>query len=200
MAYHGYIPFIKKTILDLENPKILEVGLDKGMTTVPLVVFLTRTRESYEFVGIDILFQEHLKIIFQNIEIGKQQKIKFYEDSSLNVIPKLVEKSEVFDIVLLDGDHNYYTVSKELEYLENLVSEKGIVIIDDYNGRWANKDLWYSEREGYENSTSATKRIETEKHGVKSAVDEFLERNLNWESFDLMSGEPVILRRKQNKA
>ena len=199
MAYHGYIPVVKNRILQLKNPRILEVGLDKGMTTVPLIAFLTRAKESYTFVGIDVLLQEHLKIILQHIDNSQNQKILLYEESSLSVLPKLVEASQKFDVVLLDGDHNYYTVSNELQYLENIVDENGIVIIDDYAGRWSNSDLWYSEKEGYENSSSATKKIDTEKHGVKPAVDEFLENNPNWKSTVLMSGEPIVLFRHRHE-
>lgn len=197
MAYHGYIPFIKQTLLKLDNPKVLEVGLDKGVTTIPVVVFLTRTKQSFEFVGVDILVQEPLFITLNNIDVLKTQKMSLYQNNSLDILPKLVENSLKFDVVLLDGDHNYFTVSKELQYLDQLVSDNGIVIIDDYHGRWSEKDLWYAERDGYEKVEIATKKIETEKQGVKPAVDDFLSDNPQWETFTLMNGEPIVLRRKQ---
>jgi predicted O-methyltransferase YrrM len=154
--------------------------------------------ENFEFVGVDVLVQESLLIILNNIDVLPSQKMIIHQDSSLNALPKLTESSKKFDVVLLDGDHNYYTVSRELEYLDSLTNENSIVLIDDYHGRWSEKDLWYSEKEGYESADKATKRIDTEKHGVKPAVDDFLMKNSNWELLTPIPGEPVMLRRKKD--
>lgn len=198
MAYHGYIPPIKQFLSQIPNPKVLEVGLCKGITTVPLFVFMSRFHENFEFIGIDVLLQESLLVMINNIDVSSTQKLILHQDSSLNVLPKLTETSKKFDVVLLDGDHNYYTVSKELEYLDLLTNENSLVLIDDYHGRWSEKDLWYSEKEGYESANNATKRIDTEKRGVKSAVDDFLIKNSNWELSTPIKGEPVMLTRKKD--
>ena len=198
MAYHGYIPPIKQFLSQIPNPKVLEVGLCKGITTVPLFVFMSRFHENFEFIGVDVLLQESLLITLNNIDFLPNQKVIFHQDSSLNVLPKLTETSKKFDVVLLDGDHNYYTVSKELEYLDSLTNENSIVLIDDYHGRWSEKDLWYSEKQGYESANNATKRVDTEKYGVKPAVDDFLMKNSNWELSTPIKGEPVMLTRKKD--
>jgi predicted O-methyltransferase YrrM len=198
MAYHGYIPNIKQFLSKISNPKVLEVGLCKGITTIPLVVFMSRFHESFEFTGVDVLLQESLLVMLRNIDVSSTQRLFLYQDSSLNVLPKLTETSKKFDVVLLDGDHNYYTVSKELQYLDLLTSDDSLILIDDYHGRWSEKDLWYSEKEGYESADKATKRIDTEKRGVKPAVDDFLMKNSNWELLTPIPGEPVMLRRKKD--
>jgi hypothetical protein len=138
-------------------------------------------------------------ITAKNIDISQNQKVTLYQDSSLNVFPKLVESSIKFNVILLDGDHNYYTVKKELEYLDSLTQNSSLVIIDDYHGRWAEKDLWYSTREGYESVKNATLPVDTDKHGVKPAVDDFLTSNNLWESSVLIQGEPIVLRRRQRE-
>jgi predicted O-methyltransferase YrrM len=198
MAYHGYIPSIKQFLSQIQSPKVLEIGLCKGITTIPLLAFMSRMHENFEFVGVDVLVQESLLIILNNIDVLPSQKMIIHQDSSLNALPKLTESSKKFDVVLLDGDHNYYTVSRELEYLDSLTNQNSIVLIDDYHGRWSEKDLWYSEKEGYESADKATKRIDTEKHGVKPAVDDFLMKNSNWELLTPIPGEPVMLRRKKD--
>ena len=38
-----------------------------------------------------------------------------------------------FDIVFLDGDHNYFTVYNELHLLQNLLHPRSVIICDDYN-------------------------------------------------------------------
>jgi predicted O-methyltransferase YrrM len=198
MAYHGYIPSIKQFLSQIQSPKVLEIGLCKGITTIPLLAFMSRMHENFEFVGVDVLVQESLLIILNNIDVLPSQKMIIHQDSSLNALPKLTESSKKFDVVLLDGDHNYYTVSRELEYLDSLTNENSIVLIDDYHGRWSERDLWYAEKEGYESADKATKRIDTEKHGVKPAVDDFLMKNSNWELLTPIPGEPVLLRRKKD--
>ena len=198
MAYHGYIPSIKQFLSQIQSPKVLEIGLCKGITTIPLLAFMSRMHENFEFVGVDVLVQESLLIILNNIDVLPSQKMIIHQDSSLNALPKLTESSKKFDVVLLDGDHNYYTVSRELEYLDSLTNENSIVLIDDYHGRWSERDLWYAEKEGYESVDRATKRIDTEKHGVKPAVDDFLMKNSKWELSTPINGEPVLLRRKKD--
>jgi hypothetical protein len=41
-----------------------------------------------------------------------------------------------------------------------------------------------------------TKPVETEKHGVKPAVDEWLMQNPSWQKIKPMDGEPIVLRRQ----
>lgn len=128
-----------------------------------------------------------------NLDLQPKQSAYLINSNSLEVLPKIVDQGMKFDIVLLDGDHNYHTVSSELKLLEKLVYDHSIILIDDYDGRWSERDLWYTERPGYEQVTSATVKVDTEKHGVKPAVDEWLTSNPEWKLLKLMQGEPVLL-------
>ena len=176
-------------------PRVLEVGIDAGTSLIPLLVFLTRTREEFYVVGVDIKVREQLAITLNNIDVSDKQNLHLVEANSLDVMPKLIESNMKFDLLLLDGDHNYHTVSKELQYLDALLEEGGMAIIDDYEGRWAEKDLWYAERDGYQDVKIATQKIDTEKHGVKTAVDEFLEGTAKWTTSRPIGGEPIVLTR-----
>ena len=193
MAYHGYIPFIKSFLSNIKSPKVLEIGLDTGATTIPVVVFMSRFHEKYQFTGIDIRLQDSLKVMLKNIDLNVKQELRIMQSNSLEALPNMSKSNERFDLVLLDGDHNYYTVVKELEYLNEMVSDGGIIIVDDYHGRWSEKDMWYSERQECSEIDISTKKVETEKRGVKPAVDEFLAKNSQWSSRVLMTGEPIIL-------
>lgn len=197
MAYHGYIPYMKTYLAGVQSPKVLEIGLDKGMTTIPLIVFLSRVHKTFEFVGIDVLLQDSLVITLNNVDYFEGQKVYLNQSNSLDTLPSIRKENRKFDLILIDGDHNYYTVKKELEYLTDLSHESTVVIIDDYHGRWADKDLWYSDRPGYEEVASSTKRVETEKQGVRSAVDEFLDSNPNWFLSVPIKGEPVMLTKRK---
>lgn len=197
MAYHGYIPLCKQAIADCKHaPSLLEVGVDRGVTFLTLTTFLSRACEKFLAIGVDVKVQEQVAIMLNNLDRSPEQQAFLVQGNSLEVLPRLVEQGLSFDILLLDGDHNYYTVAKELESLEKLVRPGGIVVIDDYHGRWSEKDLWYSEREGYEEVKDVTQKVDTEKHGVRAAVDEWLTKNGTWQLTQPIQGEPVVLTRK----
>lgn len=197
MSYHGYLPLVKQHIANLDHvPTFLEVGIDRGVSFMTIATFLTRGAEQFLAVGVDVKVQEQVVIMLNNLDREEKQQIFLVQGNSIEVLPKLVEQNLSFDVLLLDGDHNYYTVSKELASLDALVRPGGIVIIDDYDGRWSDRDLWYSEREGYEDVKDVTKPVDTEKHGVKAAVDEWLQFSHAWQMSQPIKGEPVLLTRK----
>lgn len=199
MSYHGYISYIKNALLDAKRvypdfiPRILEIGLDRGVTTISMTTFLARNFDAFAYVGIDILVQESLKLTMKNIDLASNQFVYLFEMNSLEALKDLSEEKMKYDIVLLDGDHNYYTVSNELKLLENVTTDHTMFVIDDYHGKWSERDMWYVDRSGYENVTVATKKVETEKHGVKAAVDEWLEEHPGWNLISPLKGEPALL-------
>jgi predicted O-methyltransferase YrrM len=194
MAYHGYIPLIKKFLFDHATaPSILEVGVDRGVTFLTLVNFLTRCKAEFLAVGIDVMVQEQVQLMLNYTDLRPTQQVYLIEQNSLISLPKMIEQGFKFDVLLLDGDHNYYTVSNELNYINELMNDGGIVIIDDYDGRWENKDLWYADRAGYELNQHVSSKKDTEKHGVKPAVDEWLEHNPKWIKSKPIQGEPIVL-------
>ena len=163
---------------------------------IPLVAYLARTRESFNFVGIDVLVQDQVQIVLQNLDLQPHQHAFCIQGNSLEALPKIVEQGMKFDVLLIDGDHNYHTVSEEMKHVEALTHPGSLVIIDDYDGRWSDRDLWYSERPGYEEVSITTPKVETEKHGVKAAVDEWLETHPEWIKTKPIPGEPVMLMRQ----
>jgi predicted O-methyltransferase YrrM len=196
MAYHGYIPLIHQYSHVFESPRVLEIGVDVGITTISIIQRLIHTHKSFNYVGVDIKIQDNVRSTLSYIYKLDGQDFNLVEENSLKYLEDLQEK---FDIILIDGDHNYFTVAKELSYLDKISHKETLVICDDYNGRWSNRDLYYSERPGYENSLIATKRYETQKTGVKPAIDEFLDQNTGWVSHMFMPGEPIALFQKENK-
>lgn len=199
MSYHGYIPtikdFIHRCVPFDRSPAVLEVGIDRGTTMIPLVAFLARTRPRFMVVGIDVKVQEQVALMLSNLDLTSEQQAFCVEGNSLDVLPRLVGQGLRFDVVLIDGDHNYHTVSRELTSLDELVTAQSLVICDDYGGRWSERDLWYSERDGYQEVASATRRVETDKKGVKAAVDEWLAGHPAWTSSRPLAGEPIVLMR-----
>lgn len=175
---------------------MLEVGVDRGVMFIILTAFLARAKQAFTIVGIDVAVQEQVAIMANNFDLTKDQNVVLVQENSLTALPKLVEQNLKFDVVLIDGDHNYHTVSKELECLEAITHKHSAVIIDDYSGRWSEDDLWYADRPGYEANDRTTKKVDTEKHGVKAAVDEFVAAHPEWKLSQPFGGEPVLLLRE----
>ncbi len=46
MAYHGYIPMMMEFLQHVKEPRILEIGVDRGQTTIPLLFSSLTTRKS----------------------------------------------------------------------------------------------------------------------------------------------------------
>ena len=210
MAYWGYYEFIRDRLKSVEAPSILEIGVDKGQMFLPLLSYLTANHEEFILSGVDIKFDEAMQIklqIMENELDSNKQFLLFYEDSSLNVLPRFTSfmketnQEGMFDVILVDGDHNYHTVSQEFRHVPGLLKPGGMIIVDDYSGRWAHQDEYFSELPEYKDNKFATKREDTEhpeKKGVKPAIDEFLENNPEWSSTDAVQAgsDPLLVFRR----
>lgn len=196
MSHHGYIPVAQQFLSRVSRPNILEIGVDRGQTLVPMLFWLSRAKNDFKVTSVDIRFDASLEVILKYTGFLDSDKFKFVVDNSLNYLPTLGQNTEKFDLIFLDGDHNYYTVSRELDLLKDLLSPSGLLIVDDYFGKWSERDLFYSERDTHSQIESATPAVKTDKVGVKAAVDEFLGNNLSWTASAPIGGEPVVLFRK----
>lgn len=66
-------------------------------------------------------------------EAGVTDMLNYYREPSELVLPRLLEKGEVFDLAFVDGNHHFEHVFVDLFYIERLVRKQGIVILDDYD-------------------------------------------------------------------
>jgi hypothetical protein len=174
-----------------ESPNVLEIGIDKGQTTIPLCHNLAVINKNFTYDGIDIKISDYIQTIFINMAYislfgfrghPEPSNIMLFQKNSLDILPKIIATGKKYNLILLDGDHNYYTVSRELKLLEQLCLPSTLIICDDYNTKWAHEDLYYSEYKEYSDVEQATKRKETDKVGVKAAVDEFVKNsNGKWD-------------------
>ena len=198
MPYHIYIPWLRENYFtQIKNPKILEIGVDAGQSMLPIIQNFTFANLAFEYTGLDIKRDENLLIALSNFLKSAHQSVRYIIENSLEWLPKC---NEQYDIILIDGDHNYQTVYEELKYIPKLLRSGGIVICDDYqNSQWSEKDLYYSTRDSHSNIDISTKpppNGELKKVGVKAAVDDFLLENPGW---TLSVGndicEAVVIRR-----
>lgn len=79
----------------------------------------------------------------QAINIAKNLFDTFFSNHSVQfiqgrfdqILPSLIEKGEIFDLVFIDGDHQYASTIYYFELLQSLVSENAVIVFDDI--RWS---------------------------------------------------------------
>jgi len=228
MSYSGYIDTICSFLENFHGPAVLEIGVDKGSSLFPIVNYLTMVTSSpdylpqkFYFVGIDVLLRESVKITASLINKSiftaedptdnrvKNKNIGFVElreNLSTKAMSDFLQEgwANRFHVIMIDGDHNYQTVSQELELAKKLIHPSGFIICDDYGGKGGEQDEFFSETTGFygqeeinENIKNLLKRedvLDHTKKGVKLAVDEFLEQSEGWKK-TITPYEPVILSR-----
>ena len=201
MAYHGYIQSNKivEHCSSFKAPFILEIGVSSGISALSLIHQLDKLHDEFGYMGVDIHIQKNVKYTLDVMNLKKAVQTYLIEGNSLVVLPDLVKKGLKFDLILLDGDHNYFTVEQELKYIINLMHRDTMLICDDYDGRWSEVDLFYSSRSETRKGKDATEVKETEKSGVKPAVDEFLDEHPELMMGKLLEGEPVVIFHKDSK-
>lgn len=130
---------ITKPLLDILQPEtILEVGSDFGPNTRYLADFC-RQRDAKLYV-IDPL----PKYDVSEWQERYGENIEFHTALSLDVLPKI----EKFDVVLIDGDHNWYTVFNELKLIEKRCHETDqllpLVLLHDVGWPYGRRDGYYA--------------------------------------------------------
>ncbi len=126
-------------VLDAVQPEvIIEIGSDQGGNTENLLGFCRRTGATLHVIdpapGYDAAEwqREH------------DGRLVFHKDLSLNALPQI----EAFDAVLIDGDHNWYTVFHELKMIADLCDRRSrefpLVMLHDAGWPYGRRDLYYA--------------------------------------------------------
>ena len=195
--------------------RIVEIGSDRGENTVKLVNYAI---EKGGFVyAIDPAPQFDYEEAFR----GKENYYSFLITTSINALPKIHE----YDAILIDGDHNYYTVYTELQLILKNTEKFPLVLFHDIGWPYDRRDLYYDPdtipqawqntykisgidpdteqlsdkgfNHKYRNSVSYNK----DHCGVLTAVEDFIKENdsrFTLIKIPIMSGLGIMLDIKQN--
>src|SRR5690349_6399987 len=116
--------------------RVVEIGALRGENTVQM---LDALGEDAELHVIDPL------PVFDPDEHARRFKGRyvFHRDLSLNVLPD----APAFDVALIDGDHNWYTVYNELRLLRDAARRARqhlpVLILHDVCWPYSRRDLYY---------------------------------------------------------
>jgi len=119
----------------LKPEVIVEIGSDHGSNTKNLLDFCERSGGKLHVI--DPL----PKYDMDEWRERYGETLIFHRDLSLNALPRI----ERPDAVLIDGDHNWYTVYNELKLIEKLCGDSGfpLIILHDIGWPYGRRDLYY---------------------------------------------------------
>ena len=155
-----------RPILDVLQPRVIvEIGSAQGANTENLLQYCRRH---------DALLHVIDPAPSYDAEAWRRENsehLVFHRGLSLDILPEI----ERFDMVLIDGDHNWYTVSNELKQIEEKCLENSLdfplVLLHDIGWPYGRRDLYYDP-----DTIPAERRKPYEKKGivwgVSSLVDE----------------------------
>ncbi len=117
--------------------RVLEIGAEFGLSTQALVNFVRR-------VGGHLHCVDPVPIFDVDEFVAQHEGlVSFYKDTSLNAIPVIPE----VDVILVDGDHNWYTVYNELRLIEERYDHDPdrlpLIFVHDTGWPYGRRDLYY---------------------------------------------------------
>jgi hypothetical protein len=156
---------VKPTLMGLKIKRIIEIGAYKGSHTVKLLDYCKEENGMLSVIDPDPLFDVD--------GISKKYGSNFHmiKDLSLNALPLLIN----YEAVLIDGDHNWYTVYNELKIIEKYAISCGkfpIVFIHDTEWPYARRDMYY-----FPESIPEPFRKPFAKKGMAQGQSELLEKD-----------------------
>lgn len=161
---HRSFDYLIKPLLEEFNFKhIVEVGAKDGFNTEKLLGICNQKKMKLSVID-----------PFPNFNVFKFQReigpFDMYEGISLEELPRIQD----YDVILLDGDHNYYTLKSELELIYSNCEEFPVVFFHDVAWPYARRDMYYNPE-----SIPEEFRNEYERSGIQLEKDDLVEGGFN---------------------
>lgn len=131
-----HLSVIRPEVIRRWRPIVIEIGvLGGGHTRLLLKACLRRFGK---LISIDPAPSADIAVVMSLFPRAELRR-----ELSLDALPKLVDRGVKADIAVIDGDHNYYTVSQELQLIEQLLAPSGVVFLHDVGWPYGRRDLYY---------------------------------------------------------
>jgi len=139
--------YIYNTIIKNNFKNCLEVGMAYGISAMYILLALRKSNKNsqYKLDSIDPFQTTQWKSFGLNLikDIKLNNNHNLHEEKSYIVLPKLLEKKEVYDLIFIDGWHTFDYTLLDFFYADLLLKVGGIIIIDDAMHQGVNKFLRY---------------------------------------------------------
>ena len=138
--------FLYNTIIKYNFRNCLEIGMAYGISAMYILLALKKLNKNpYKLDSIDPYQTTQWNSFGLNLikDIKLKKHHNLYEDKSYIVLPKLLEKKEVYDLIFIDGWHTFDYTLLDFFYADLLLKVGGFIIIDDAMHKGVNKCLKY---------------------------------------------------------
>ena len=202
--YRHWDLFIKPALECIKINHIVEVGAEGGLNTENLISYCQH--ENARLTLIDCYPTERLL----SICAGYNDFVLIYDEPSLDALRKVVD----YEAVIIDGDHNWYTVYNELQLINNTCKgEFPLVFFHDVAWPYARRDLYYTPEQipreyrhdykrkgiipdtseltdnlGYNESCNNALHEGGPRNGVLTAIEDFINHSNNTFRFATFNG------------
>ena len=186
---------VTRPLLEALEPRVIvEVGMFQGATTAKLLEF-AEGRDTVVH-GIDPADPPDFDL--EGFREAYGDRFVFHNDTSLAALPRIRDA----DSVILDGDHNWYTVYNELTTLAQVAAEEHrpfpLTLMHDIDWPWGRRDMYYAPdrvpeehrqtvtqggmnpgnneltERGYMWRVQKAAEADTPRNGVRTAIEDFL--------------------------
>lgn len=135
---HRFWDSVIEPVLRSVHPRVIvEIGADKGANTAQLLDYADR----HDAVVHVIDPAPRLDVAAWEAEHGRT--LRFHRELSLTALPAI----PAMDVVLIDGDHNWFTVFHELEAIDAQARASHhpfpVVLMHDVDWPYGRRDLYY---------------------------------------------------------
>ncbi len=134
------------TLVDLLKPKrLVEVGAFYGDRTRRILEYCSTSNavlQTIDPLSADPESARRQQEVFDGLAREFPGRLTFHRDCSL----PLLDRIGPYDAILIDGDHNWYTVIEELRAVERMARTHGVVpliVLDDIGWPHGRRDCYY---------------------------------------------------------
>lgn len=118
-----YYRFLKLIAEEIQSRLSVELGVCGGGGVLHMAM------TSKQAVGVDVTYHEYVD---NKLWLEKNYKnLKLYRNDSIQIVPVIVDRFGVIDLLFIDTTHTYEQTMTEYWAYEHFLSDKAIVCLDD---------------------------------------------------------------------
>jgi predicted O-methyltransferase YrrM len=130
-----YYTLYTSILPELDDTVVLETGTNRGISSIVMAQALEDLGTSALLHTVE-LDPELVAVARENVErAGLEQRVEFHTGDAVAFLAEMAERFDHFDFVLIDDNHRYTQVMKEVEIVAPMVAPRGGKVYFD-NAAW----------------------------------------------------------------